>query len=130
MDNYNGYFKVEESCGSVSVGKFYNPETKKEFSKIIYDNDDDRLLFDDEIQALRQLPLNEMVRYHWKHEKGIPQKGDMVEVVKGRKVPKGTKGVIVAIHPIYDKYRRWQADYVYFDNGLKTNITNVKLLTK
>lgn len=55
MNNYKGFFKVNENNGGVNVCTFFNPETKEEFSKIVWDIDNDRLLEDDEIQILRYL---------------------------------------------------------------------------
>lgn len=44
MNNYKGFFKVNENNGGVNVCTFFNPETKEEFSKIVWDIDNDRLL--------------------------------------------------------------------------------------
>ena len=79
---------------------------------------------------MRFLQVNESVCYIWKHEKGIPQVGDVIEVIKGRKIPKGTQAKILQVKPIYDKYHRWIADYVYLSLGQSTKITNVKLIIK
>ena len=46
MNNYKGFFKVNENNGGVNVCTFFNPETKEEFSKIVWDIDNDRLLED------------------------------------------------------------------------------------
>lgn len=89
MNNYKGFFKVNENNGGVNVCTFFNPETKEEFSKIVWDIDNDRLLEDDEIQILRFLPLDEAAIIAWKHFHNRFVVGDNVEVVKGRKVPKG-----------------------------------------
>lgn len=35
MNNYKGFFKVNENNGGVNVCTFFNPETKEEFSKIV-----------------------------------------------------------------------------------------------
>lgn len=91
MDNYKGFYKVGVNGGGVEVGTFFNPETKEYFSKITWDIENDRLLEDEEIQVLRFLPINEEAVIAWKHFKGDFVVGDMVEVIKGRKIPKGTK---------------------------------------
>lgn len=90
MNNYKGFYKVGESNGGIEVATFFNPETKEEFSKIVWDIDNDRLLDDDEIQILRFLPLDEATIIAWKHFHNQFVIGDNVEVIKGRKVPKGT----------------------------------------
>lgn len=89
-NNYNGFYKVAVNGGGVEVGTFFNPETKEAFQKITWDIDNDRLLYDDEIQKLRYLTIDENAVIAWKHHNGAFVVGDNVEVVKGRKVPKGT----------------------------------------
>ena len=90
MNNYKGFFKVNENNGGVNVCTFFNPETKEEFSKIVWDIDNDRLLEDDEIQILRYLTIDNDAVIAWKHFNNAFVVGDNVEVIKGRKVPKGT----------------------------------------
>ena len=90
MNNYKGFYKVAEEGFSISACTFFNPETKEHFSKIVWDNDDDRLLWDDEIQILRNLPLDKEAATAWKHYNNRFVAGDNVEVIKGRKIPKGT----------------------------------------
>ena len=90
MNNYKGFYKVYVNGGGVEVCTFFNPETKEEFSKITWDIEDDRLLWDEEIQILRFLPIDEAAVIAWKHHNNQFVVGDNVEVVRGRKVPKGT----------------------------------------
>ena len=90
MNNYKGFFKVNENNGGVNVCTFFNPETKEEFSKIVWDIDNDRLLEDDEIQILRYLTIDNDAVIAWKHFNNAFVVGDNVEVIKGRKIPKGT----------------------------------------
>lgn len=128
MDSYKGFYKVDESGMSLTIAVFYNPDTKESFSKRVWDIDDDRLLEDDEIQVLRYLPVNKNARYEWLHNAGSIQIGDMARVIKGRKLPIGKIGKVEAIKPYYDRYHRWQADYIYFEDGTKTNINNCVLV--
>lgn len=128
MKNYNGFYKVAEDNGGVCVATFFNPDTKEHFSKIVWDIDNDRLLDDEEIQILRFLPIDEAVRREYMHYNGVILVGDTVEVFKGRKLPKGYKGIVKAIKPFRDCYGRWQADYIYFEDGQKTNYNNCKLV--
>ena len=127
MDNYKGFYKVAESNGGVCVGTFYNPDTKEVFTKITWDIDRPYINDDEEIEILRYLPIDKKMRWQWLHEKGVIQEGDQIKVVKGRKVPIGTVATVKEIKPFYDRYRRWQADYLYLDNGMKTNINNCVL---
>lgn len=128
MENYNGFYKVAENNGGVCVCTFFNPDTMEHFSKIVWDIDNDRLLDDEEIQVLRFLPINETVKKIYMHHKDIILEGDTVEVFKGRKIPIGYTGIVKSIKPFYDRYGRWQADYIYFADGQKTNYNNCKLV--
>ena len=83
MNNYKGFFKVNENNGGVNVCTFFNPETKEEFSKIVWDIDNDRLLEDDEIQILRYLTIDNDAVIAWKHFNNAFVVGDNVEVPKG-----------------------------------------------
>ena len=82
---------------------------------------------DEEIEILRYLPINREVRSAWLHYNGIIQVNDVVEVVKGRKVPIGTIAKVIDKKPYKDRYGRTQAIYLYFDNGMKTNENNCVL---
>lgn len=128
MENYKGFYKVAENNGGVCVGTFWNPETKECFTKITWDIDRPYVNDDEDVEILRYLPINKEMRRLWKHEAGIVQTEDTIKVVKGRKVPIGTIARVVEIRPFYDKYHRWQADYVYLDNGMKTNVNNCILI--
>ena len=66
----------------------------------------------------------------WKKHNGVIQTGDRVMVVSGRKVPIGTVAKVESIRPMNDRYGRWVVDYVYLDNGMRTNITNCSRETK
>lgn len=128
MNNYKGFYKVAENNGGVCVGTFYNPETKETFTKITWDIDRPYINDNEEIEILRYLIIDEEVRKIWLHENGIIQEGDTIKVIKGRKIPIGTIGKVTKIKPWYDKYHRHQADYVYLDNGMKTNVNNCMLV--
>lgn len=128
MDSYKGFYKVGENNGGVCVGAFYNPDTKEFFTKITWDIDDIRLDQDEEIQIYRYMSINKEIRWLYLHRAGVIQKGDRIKVIKGRKVPIGTVAIVKEIKPFYDRYRRWQADYLYLDNGMKTNVNNCILI--
>lgn len=128
MNNYKGFYKVAENNGGVCVGTFYNPDTKEVFSKITWDIDRPYINDNEEVEILRYLTIDKDMRYQWLHENGVVQIGDTIKVYKGRKVPIGTIAKVKDIKPYYDRYHRWQADYVYLDNGMKTNINNCVLV--
>ena len=123
-----GFYKVDETGMSLTIATFYNPETKEEFTKMVWDMDDDRLLWDEEIQEMRYMRINEEARRKWLHEAGNILEGDVAKVVKGRKLPIGKTGRVKKIVPYYDKYKRWICDYIYFTDGTKTNIKNCILV--
>lgn len=129
MENYKGFYKVAIDNGGVCVCTFFNPETLESFDRITWDIDNIQLEYDEEIQFLRYMPLNEEIRRIWQHHNGVILEGDTVEVFKGRKIPVGYVGKVKAIKPFYDRYHRWQADYIYFEDGQRTNINNCRLYT-
>lgn len=121
----DGFFKVAESGGTYVTGVFYNPTTGEIKHALLRDYDySDGSRDNDE---LYYMPINEEVRVLYLHSMGRILVGDVVEVVKGRKLPIGKIGRVKEIKPYKDRYGRWVADYVYFEDGTKTNIDNCKL---
>lgn len=123
--NEKGFFKVYEGGSSYITVIYYKPTSKCYCSFVARDydysgeRDNDSLYF---------APICESVRIEYLHELGIICEGDKIQVVKGRKVPKGTIATVKKIYPYKDKYGRIQAYYAYLDNGMKTNIDNCILL--
>lgn len=122
----NKFYKVEQSGGTFVTGTFFNPVTKEEKREVLRDydyadcsRDNDELYF---------LPIDKEVQKVWMHHHGQIVAGDTVEVVKGRKLPIGYKGIVKEIKPFRDKYGRTQCHYAYFTDGSKTNIDNCKLI--
>ena len=128
MENYKGFYKVAENNGGVCTGVFFNPETLETFSKITWDIDRPYINDDEEIEILRYLPINENIRKIYLHHIGRILEGDKVEVFKGRKIPVGYQNIVKEIKPFYDKYGRWQANYIYFADGQRTNYDNCRLV--
>ena len=121
-----GWYKVKEDFTCTrTYGIFYNPVTRETCTEVESDSDDFR--YDN--WYLYDYPINKNVAELYRKRKGIIKEGDTVEVVKGRKIPIGTIGIVAKIYPFYDKYRRWCCDYVYFKGGMgKTNKSNCKLI--
>lgn len=128
MNNYKGFYKVDENNGGVCIGYFFNPETKESFSKITWDIDRPYINDNEEIEILRHLIIDDEIRKQWLTHNGVIQVGDKIEVYKGRKVKKGTIAKVIKIQAYYDQYRRWQYDYAYLDNGERINIDNCRLI--
>ena len=119
--NEKGFFKVSEGGGSYVTATYYNPMTKScfHFCTRDYDYNGER-----DNDSLYYAPICEAVKIEYMHEQGIICEGDIVKVVKGRKVPIGTIAKVKKIYPYKDKYGRVQVYYAYLDNGMKTNIDN------
>lgn len=123
-----GFFKVAESGGCFVTNTFYNPTTGETVSGCVRDYD-----YSDgsrDIDELYYLPIDEANRVKWLHSLGQILTGDVVQVVKGRKVPHGTTGKVNKIYPYYDKYGRKVADYVCIEGGYRTNVNNCVLLER
>ena len=52
-------------------------------------------------------------------------KGAIIEVVKGRKLPKGFTGVVKDFSDIHDCYNRYIGEYVHLEDGNRINKNNV-----
>ena len=130
-----GYFKIADSYGSFCSVVMYNPSTK-DYKKInvrdydyeyIYDgltaNYDEKIL-----DELYYMDINKEVLLQYKIDNGIVAVGMEIEIVKGRKYPKGTKGTVVKKYSYKDKYGRWLANYIITDTGMKVNVANVKIV--
>lgn len=122
----DGFYKVNQSGGSFIVAVFYNPETKEEYSTCVRDYDYSDCSRDND--ELYYMKIDEEVRIDWQHHHGNILEGDTIKVVKGRKVPIGTVAKVNKIYPYRDCYNRVVCDYVYLDNGMKTNILNCELV--
>ena len=120
-----GFRKVDERGSSYITVTYYNPETDEGGSIPARDYEySDRSRNNDSIYDAN---IDERVRRDWMHKNGAIFVGDTVVVVKGRKIPKGTFHTVIRIKEIHDRFGRWQADYLIFDDGMSTNITNCVL---
>ncbi len=122
----DGYKKIGESGGSYVVATFYNPVTHDVKTKCVRDYDYADCSRDDDY--LYHMEIDEEARRDYYHYKGVILKGDTAKVVKGRKVPIGTIGVVKDKLEITNRYGKWVATYVLFENGMKTNIDNCVLI--
>ena len=117
-----GFFKVKQDGSTFIYATFFNPTTGEEFSECVRDYDySDGSRDNDE---LYYMPIDEDVRRQWMHHHGVILEGDIIQVVKGRKVPVGTVATVRKKYPFNDKYGRFCTMYLYLDNGMKTNIDN------
>lgn len=126
MDNLNGFYKVDQTGGTYIVATFFNPETKEEKTCCVRDYDYADCSRDND--DLYYMPINEDMKIEWLHYRGVILPGDVIQVVKGRKVPIGTVAKVADKRPYKDRYGRIQAIYLYLDNGMKTNENNCVLV--
>lgn len=121
-----GFAKIGMSGGMYVVAKFYNPSTKELKSLCVRDYEYADCSRD--IDELYYMPINEEVRSQWRHDQNIIQVGDMVQVVKGRKLRIGKVATVKAIKHWHDCYGRCQTTYLYFTDGTRTSIDNCVLV--
>lgn len=126
MEFENKFYKVDEKGGSFVVATLFNPITKETDSVVVRDYDYSDGSRDNDYWY--DMPIDKAVRRVWLHHNGVILNGDLVEVVKGRKLAKGYVGRVQVIKSICDRYGRWVADYAYFEDGNRTNINNLKIL--
>lgn len=122
--NANGFYKVSESGGTFVTVVYFNPETNEDDSLVARDYDYADKSRDND--SIYYAPINEELRREWKHRNGAILDGDKVEIVKGRKLPKGTIHTVAGRRPILDRYGRRVCEYLVFTDGLQTNIANCK----
>lgn len=120
----SNWYKIEQFGSTTVVAIFFNVVTKEERLLIVKDifSDNERL------KKYYEMPISEEAVIEWKHSKGVLLQGDVVEVVRGRKVPKGIRCTITDTYPIYNKYDKQIGTYVVLDNYWHTNIKNVQLV--
>ena len=124
-ENMSGFYKVEQIGGTFITATFFNPITSETVTKVVRDYDYSDCSRDDD--ELYHMPIDKAVRRAWMHHNGHILEGDLVEVVKGRKVRIGTVAKVVKIKAIRDRYNRWVADYAVFETGVSTNVKNCRL---
>ena len=127
----NRFYKVNQSGGSYVTALLYNPVTHEPQTKCVRDYDyDDGRNDDDE---LYYAPIDVEAAEHYRKRLnnlngGFIKAGDVVEVVKGRKIPLGTIGKVVRVYDWRDRYGRTQATYAVFEDGRKTSVWNCKII--
>lgn len=117
-----GFYKIAQSGGSYVVATFYNLDTKEVKTNGVRDYDYSDCSRDDD--ELYYMPINEDVKRVYLHDNGCILVGDMAKVVKGRTIEHGYIGKVVNRREYTDKYGRWLADYIYFEDGRKINVAN------
>ena len=125
----DGFFKVWQSGGTFVTAKFYNPETDEEFVEVVRDYDySDGSRDKDDLYYMETVGQDHPAYRKYMHKHGYFLPGDTVFVFKGRKIPVGYSGKIERIREVKDRYGRWVADYVVFEDGQQTNKENCILV--
>lgn len=135
LEKLKGYSKIKVSGGSLSAHYFYNANTKH-FISIITDDQEygyrggltSQEFTWEELDLIEKIEIDQEVLKIYNFDQNIIAEGQLVEVVKGRKMPIGYKGIIKKIYPYKDKYGRVQSYTAYFGDGNKTNIDNLKII--
>lgn len=122
----NKFYKVAEEGGTFVTGEFYNPITGEHRHEVLRDYDYADCSRDND--ELYYMPIDEEVRHIWLNSRGIICEGDTVRVVKGRTLPHGLTATVKCKRDYTDKYGRWFATYLYFEDGRKINEANCKLI--
>lgn len=123
----NEFYRVSSTGGSYDVATFFNPITKEEFSRCIYDYDDVRV---EQAEAeYREIPFSEKVRRIWLHHKGIIQVGDLVKINRGRKFKGEQKRVVKEfVYKVNGTYGWGDVTYLVFEDGTKVAKYNCDLI--
>lgn len=137
IEKLQGFFKVAEDYSySLKHVVMFNPITGEEKNILVDDTEYgymERYDFNfspQEIEYLRyDLEVNEIVKNLWLDSKNIIHVGSKVKVIKGRKIPIGTEAVVKSMYDYKDRYGRYVATYLIFENGQKTSILNCENIT-
>lgn len=123
MENYKGFYKVEQTNGTYVRATFYNPETNEYFSTCVRDYDYyDGSRDNDE---LYYMPIDDEACDAFRHANGMFRVGDKVNIVSGRKMVGETKTVADIYDFIPEHCIGWQnrmayaVEYARFTDGTK-----------
>lgn len=121
----DGFLKVAQEGGTYVVATFFNPGTGESYTKCVRDYDYSDCSRDDDDAYYMEIDPD--ARRAWLRSQGVVSVGDKVRVVKGRKVPVGTVGVVARMFDWKDCYGRVQTRYCVLDGGVKVSVDNVVL---
>lgn len=122
----NKFYKVGQAGGTFIVAYFYNPVTQETRSECVRDYDYYDCSRDND--ELYYMPIDEEAAELYRKHCGIIAAGDVVRVVKGRKVPIGTVAKVLRVYDFNDRYGRAVARYAVLDNGMKTSVYNCEIV--
>lgn len=120
----NKFYKVNQSGGTYITATFYNPITGETKTQCVRDYDYSDCSRDND--ELYYMDIDEDARTEYLHSLGVILVGDVIEVIKGRTIPHGYIGTVVNKRDYKDRYGRYIATYIYFEDGQKINVDNCK----
>ena len=120
----DGWRKIGEDGGTYVTATLFNTRTGETVSICVRDYEDSRK--DDDYWY--HTSIDNDARREWCRRNGRITDGLVAKVVKGRKVPIGYTGKVDRVKKVYDRYDRWVANYVVFEDGTATNIDNCVLV--
>ena len=121
----DGFRKVRQEGGTFVVATFFNPVTGETYEKCVRDYDYGDCSRDDD--DAYYMEIDPVARRAWLRSCGVVSPGDVVRVVKGRKVPVGTVGTVARMFDWKDRYGRVQTRYCVLTDGTKVSVDNVIL---
>lgn len=122
----NKFYKVNQSGATYISALFFNPVTGETYTKCVRDYDYADCSRDND--ELYYMPIDEEAQRAWFHKCGDILVGDVVEVVKGRTLAHGFIGTVRKVCDFTDRYGRYVATYLYFEEGGKINANNCKII--
>lgn len=122
----NKFYKVNQSGGTYIVALFVNPITWEHYTQCVRDYDYSDCSRDND--ELYYMPIDEEVANAWRKHIGIVGAGDVVRVVKGRKIPIGTIAKVERVFDYKDRYGRVVNTYAVFEDGSKTSVYNCEII--
>lgn len=135
LEKLKGYKKIHESYGSLRKVTMYNTTTRDKKCII---TDDMEYEYQGghtsteytgiELKKLWDMHIDEDALLQYKKDNGIMHIGAKIEVIKGRKYPRGTTGTVIKLYDYKDKYGRFIAEYCITDNNLKVDTKNVQII--
>lgn len=122
----NKFYKVKQDGGTFIVATFFNPITREVKTECVRDYDYSDCSRDND--TLYYMPIDEEARHLYLRHIGVVSAGDMVKVVKGRKIPVGTVARVQRLFDYRDQYGRTVTRYAVFEDGQKTSVSNLVII--
>lgn len=119
----NRFYKVTERGGSYVVAVLFNPITHEEKTINIYDDDAPYPITNEEYYFL---PVDKTVKELYSRFKGEIKSGDLVKIVKGRKMLNEIKRVVKTFE--YRVHGGYSVSYLVFEDNTKVQKDNCVLI--